>query len=80
MVNKKEEMFMDKQMHLIVDELHPLFQAVSDEEMIEDHNDHGVFTRIFKSFDDKKYLLKWRVYFGTPETVKTIFEPIQLLN
>ena len=73
-------MNMDKQMNMIIDELHPLFQAVSDEEMIEDNNDHGVFTRIFKSFDNKQYLLKWRVYFGTPETVKTIFEPLQLLE
>lgn len=75
-MNKGEKAFMDKQMNLIIDELHPLFEAISDEEMIEHNKEYGVFTRMFKSIDDKKYLMKWKVYFGTPETVKTVFEPI----
>ena len=65
----------------IIDENHPNFVAVSDEEMIEDNEDHGVFTRIFDCISsNNRYLMKWRVYFGTPETVKTVFEPAVLIQ
>lgn len=62
-------------LHQIVDELHPLFTAISDEEMIEDYEDHGVFTRDFLHKTEKKFRMRWRVYYGTPETVRTVFEP-----
>lgn len=66
----------DRYMHQIIDELHPLFTATSDEEMVEyHHEDHGVFERTFRHKDGKNYLMRWRVYFGTPETVCTVFEP-----
>ena len=65
----------EQQLHNIIDELHPLFKAITDEELIEDHKDHGVFTRSFLHKTGKKFSIKWRVYYGTPETVKTIFEP-----
>lgn len=80
MTNNIDDEIMDVQMHLIVDELHPLFKASSDEELVEDYEDHGVFARSFKAIDDKEYLVKWSVYYGTPETVKTVFEPIQLMG
>jgi hypothetical protein len=65
----------EKQLHNIIDEVHPLFRATSDEEMIEDHEDHGVFERSFLHQTGKRFLMRWKVYYGTPETVRTVFEP-----
>ena len=65
----------DQHMHQIIDDLHPLFTPISDEQFIENNDDHGVFTRDFLHKTGKKFQMKWRVYYGTPETVKTIFEP-----
>lgn len=65
----------DQHLHSIIDELHPLFTPISDEEFIEDKGNHGVFTRDFLHENGKKFRMTWRVYFGTPETVKTVFEP-----
>ena len=62
-------------LHQVIDELHPLFTAISDEEMVDNHEDHGIFTREFLHENGKKFRMKWRVYYGTPETVRTIFEP-----
>jgi hypothetical protein len=59
----------------IIDELHPLFTAISDEEMLDNREDHGIFTRDFRHINGKKFRMQWRVYYGTPETVKTVFEP-----
>jgi hypothetical protein len=63
-------------LHDIIDELHPLFTPVSDEQFVEDYSDHGVFTRDFLHKNGKKFRVKWRVYYGTPETVRTVFEPV----
>jgi hypothetical protein len=65
----------DQHMHQIIDDLHPLFTPISDEQFIENNDDHGVFTRDFLHKTGKKFRMQWRVYYGTPETVKTIFEP-----
>jgi len=65
----------DKLLHSIIDELHPLFKPISDEQFIEKHEDHGVFTRDFLHENGKKFRMTWKVYFGTPKTVKTVFEP-----
>lgn len=66
----------EKHLHDIIDELHPLFTAISDEEMVERHgDDYGIYTRDFLHKTGKKFRMKWRVYYGTPETVKTVFEP-----
>ena len=65
----------DTYMHQIIDEIHPMFKSISDEEMIADHADHGVFRRDFIHDNGKKFRMKWSVYYGTPETVQTIFEP-----
>jgi hypothetical protein len=62
-------------LHKVIDEVHPLFKSISDEELIEDYEDHGVFTRDFLHKNGKKFRMKWRVYYGTPETVRTVFEP-----
>lgn len=59
----------------IIDENHPLFSPISDEEKVEDHKNYGVFQRSFKHETGKKFLMEWAVYYGTPETVKIIFHP-----
>lgn len=69
----------EQQLHNIIDEIHPLFTAISDEECIESHEDHGVYNRDFLHKNGKKFRMKWKVYFGTPETVKTVFEPAETI-
>lgn len=69
----------DQHMHQIIDDLHPLFTPISDEQFIENHDDHGVFTRDFLHKTGKKFRLTWRVYFGTPETVRTEFDPAEVI-
>lgn len=69
----------DQHMHQIIDDLHPLFTPISDEQFIENHEDHGVFTRDFLHKTGKKFRLTWRVYFGTPETVRTEFDPAEVI-
>lgn len=70
----------EKHLHSIIDELHPLFTPISDEEMVEHQEDHGVYTRDFRHMNGKKFRMKWRVYYGTPETVRTEFEPAEELT
>jgi len=65
----------DTYLHQIVDEMHPLFKAFSDEEMIDNQEEYGIFTRDFLHENGKKFHMKWCVYYGTPETVRTVFEP-----
>lgn len=66
----------EKHLHDIIDELHPLFTAISDEEMVERHgDDYGIYTRDFQHKNGKKFRMRWRVYYGTPETVRTVFDP-----
>lgn len=66
---------LQRYMHQIVDEMHPLFTAVSDENMVEHYGDRGVFERQFEHQNGKTFLMRWTVYFGSPETVRTVFEP-----
>jgi hypothetical protein len=70
----------EEHLHKIIDDLHPLFTPISDERFIENHDDHGVFTRDFIHKNGKKFRMKWRVYFGTPETVRTEFEPAEVIQ
>lgn len=65
----------DVYMNQIIDEIHPMFKSISDETMISDNDDHGVFSRDFIHKNGKKFRMEWSVYYGTPETVQTIFEP-----
>lgn len=65
----------EKQLHNIIDELHPLFTAISDEELIDECSECGTFERSFLHQTGKRFLMRWKVYYGTPETVRTVFEP-----
>lgn len=69
----------EQHMHQIIDDLHPLFTPISDEQFIENHDDHGVFARDFLHETGKKFRLTWRVYYGTPETVRTEFDPAEVI-
>ena len=69
-------------LHQIIDGIHPLFRAVTDEEIIEDHNEEPFYIdyqRDFLHSNGKKFQLKWRVYDGTPETVRTVFHPAEVI-
>ena len=69
-------------LHQIIDGIHPLFRAVTDEEIIEDHNEEPFYVDYQRGFlhsNGKKFQLKWRVYDGTPETVRTVFHPAEVL-
>lgn len=70
----------NQHLHSIIDELHPLFTPISDEQFIENNDDHGVFTRDFLHQNGKKFRMKWRVYFGTPETVRTEFDTAEVIE
>jgi hypothetical protein len=70
----------EQHLHSIIDELHPLFTPISDEEMVEHQEDHGVYTRDFLHKFGKKFRMKWSVYYGTPETVRTEFKPVEVLQ
>ncbi len=72
-------LIIERQLHSIIDELHPLFTAISDEELVDDTVEYGIFTRIFAHKTGKTFRMKWRVYYGTPETVRTVFEPAEQL-
>lgn len=69
-------------LHRIIDGVHPSFIAVSDEEIIEDNNEEPFYVdyqRDFLHSSGKKFQLNWRVYDGTPETVRTVFHPAEVL-
>lgn len=59
----------------IIDELNPNFKALSDEVTVDLNETYGTYERIFTRPDGSKFKMKWRVYHGTPETVRTEFEP-----
>jgi len=63
-------------LHYIIYELHQGYVPTSDEELIEDFDDHGVFERSFMYITGKVSTIRWSVYYGTPETVVTVFDSI----
>lgn len=63
-------------LHMIIDETHPLFSPITDEEILLDHNEEPFYTDYTRTFMHKngtRFIMNWRVYDGTPDTVKTIF-------
>jgi len=67
-------------MNEIIDELHPHFKHITDEELVESYEDRGVFERTFSHNSGKDFKLRWTVYYGTPETVVTVFEDMVLVE
>jgi hypothetical protein len=68
---------LDVRLNEIIDELNPNYRAVTDEELIETHDDRGIYQRVFKHKKGQEFLLKWTVFYGTPETVRTVFEAVE---
>jgi hypothetical protein len=66
-------MLPDSEMHQIIDCLNPEYFPVTDELQIEEHDTYGKFIRSFKK-GDRVIDIQWRVEYGTPQTVKTVFE------
>jgi hypothetical protein len=73
--NITPEQQIDLLMHSIIDETHPWFQAITDEQLLETNERFGRFTRDFLHKSRKKFRMEWCVYYGTPETVTTVFSP-----
>jgi hypothetical protein len=69
--------WVDKQLHSIIDCMHPKFKSISDEEQIDEYQDRAVFARNFLHETGKTYRMQWTVYFGSPDTVKTVFMPAE---
>ncbi len=69
----------DVVMNEIIDELNPNYKPTSDEDIIEQQNEYGVYQRSFRHRNGSEFLVKWTVYYGTPETVRTVFETIEEL-
>ena len=63
----------------IIDELNPNYIPVTDEECVTMEEDHGIYQRVFKHRKGSEFLLKWTVWYGNPDTVKTIFHPVEEL-
>jgi len=70
------ETLTDDLLHRIIDELHSQYEPTSDEELVEDYEDRGVFERSFLHVSGKVSKIRWSVYYGNPETVVTVFESI----
>lgn len=58
----------------IIDGLDDRWSPATDEHMIRATPSVGTYTRTFSNTKTKEYLdVFWDVYYGTPETVKTVF-------
>ena len=71
--------FSNKQLNDIIDCLNPDWVPITDEYMVRNDRTSGLFTRAFKTTSGTSSLF-WRVHFGTPKTVKTVFENIQRMQ
>ena len=72
--------FSNIQLNDIIDCLNPDWVPITDEYMIRNNKTSGFFTRGFKTKEKGSYSLFWRVDFGSPETVKTVFEDLQRIQ
>lgn len=71
---------LEKTMNDIIDERDPRYKPTSDEMFIYVHEDYGIYQRSFKHDSGREFLLKWTVWYGTPDTVKTVFHPVHEIN
>ena len=70
---------LDTVMNDIIDELNLNYKPTSDERLIRVNDDSGVYQRSFKHRKGPEFLVTWIVYYGTPETVRTVFESVEEL-
>jgi len=78
-MNSDNVTMLDAVMNDIIDGLNPNYKPVTDEQLIKCAEDHGIYQRTFKHREGAEFLLKWTVWYGTPETVRTIFHPVEEL-
>ena len=70
----------------IIDDLNSDYTPLTDEFCLYDgytlKDEYGVYQREFKHIKTgRNFLLEWVVWYGTPETAKTVFEnPIEITN
>lgn len=74
-----EKEMSDLELNNIIDCLNPNWVPITDEYMTKSNKISGWFARGFKS-PEGSYTIHWRVDFGTPETVKTVFEGMQRIQ
>ena len=70
---------LDTVMNDIIDELNPNYKPTSDERLIRVNDDSGVYQRSFKHRKGPEFMVTWTVYYGIPETVRTVFESVEEL-
>ena len=78
-MNSDNVTMLDAVMNDIIDGLNPNYKPVTDEQLIKYAEDHGIYQRTFKHREGAEFLIKWTVWYGTPETVRTKFHPVEEL-
>jgi len=65
----------------IIDDVHPDYEPITDEEYIGGDETVGHFQRTFtiKETPSKEVCVKWAVKYGTPDTVQTYFEAVEYI-
>ena len=74
------EVIINQYLNRIIDDNHPLFTPITDEYQIETTDVRGTFQKTYKHKNGKTFQMTWDVYYGTPETVKTVFRPALCLS
>jgi hypothetical protein len=69
------EQTIDQYLNQIIDCNHKWFKPNTDEELVEETDEYAFFTRTFKHKTGQLFKMSWKVYHGTPETVRTEFLP-----
>jgi hypothetical protein len=64
-------------LHMIIEETHPLFDAVGGEVVMEHMNDGTLYSRVFVHKNGKYFLMKWKRFFED-DTPAEIFAAIQV--
>ena len=61
----------------IIDCLDPKYEPISDEELVFETDEYGEYQRLFSYKKESDFLVKWIVYYGNPDTVKTVFKSVE---
>ena len=69
------EIDVQKLLNKIIDEVHPLFTAISDEEVLRSDGESVTYTRNFLHENGKKFQVVWTVNVTEDGEVETIFHP-----
>lgn len=64
----------------IIDGLDLNYIPISDEECSTDSEEVGSYYRVFRHKDGNEFIISWDVFYGTPETVLTVFTGVEKIN